>query len=89
MTPPVDDFPCNVFVEVVTDYFEGVLLWPTNPAGSKRTSPSVQGARASSSSSVPSSGWRAGWASRMSTPCTPAQREPVMAAFRAWAAGRN
>jgi predicted anti-sigma-YlaC factor YlaD len=25
MTPPVDDFPCNEFVEVVTDYLEGAM----------------------------------------------------------------
>jgi len=25
MTPPVDDFPCNHFVEVVTDYLDGAL----------------------------------------------------------------
>ena len=25
MTPPVDDFPCNVFVELVTEYLEGAL----------------------------------------------------------------
>ena len=25
MTPPADDFPCNLFVELVTDYLEGAL----------------------------------------------------------------
>jgi anti-sigma factor RsiW len=25
MTPPVDDFPCTEFVELVTDYLDGVL----------------------------------------------------------------
>ena len=25
MTPPVDDFPCNLFVEVITDYLDGAL----------------------------------------------------------------
>jgi predicted anti-sigma-YlaC factor YlaD len=25
MTPPVDDFPCNLFVEVVTDYLDGAM----------------------------------------------------------------
>jgi anti-sigma factor RsiW len=25
MTPPVDDFPCNLFVELVTEYLDGAL----------------------------------------------------------------
>ena len=25
MTPPVDDFPCNLFVELVTDYLDGAM----------------------------------------------------------------
>jgi anti-sigma factor RsiW len=25
MTPPVDDFPCNRFVELVTEYLDGAL----------------------------------------------------------------
>jgi anti-sigma factor RsiW len=25
MTPPVDDFPCNLFVEVITDYLDGAM----------------------------------------------------------------
>jgi anti-sigma factor RsiW len=25
MTPPIDDFPCNEFVEVVTDYLDGAM----------------------------------------------------------------
>ena len=25
MTPPADDFPCNEFVELVTEYLDGAL----------------------------------------------------------------
>jgi hypothetical protein len=25
MTPPADDFPCNLVVEVITDYFDGAM----------------------------------------------------------------
>jgi anti-sigma factor RsiW len=25
MTPPVDDFPCNLFVEVITDYLDDAM----------------------------------------------------------------
>jgi anti-sigma factor RsiW len=88
MTPPVDDFPCNRFVELVTEYLDDAL-----PADETRRLEEhlqicvgcesvldqfravirVSGALAESDVDA----------------LAPAQREPVMSAFREWAAERS
>ena len=54
MTPPADDFPCNQFVELVTEYLEGALS-SDEAGGSTNISRSVEDATACSSSSGRSS----------------------------------
>jgi anti-sigma factor RsiW len=88
MTAPVDDFPCNVFVELVTDYFEGAL-----PGDESRRleahlaiCPGCESVLEQFRAVVRMEG-RLG--EQDVDALTPAQREPVMAAFRAWAAGRS
>lgn len=88
MTPPVDDFPCNVFVELVTEYLDGALPAAevvrledhlTVCAGCVsvleqfRTVIRISGRLAQSDVDA----------------LTPSEREPVIAAFRAWAATRS
>jgi predicted anti-sigma-YlaC factor YlaD len=88
MTPPADDFPCNLFVELVTEYLEGAL----SSAEARRLEEHL--AICGGCESVLEQ-FRA--IIRMSgvladddvDTLTPAQREPVMSAFRAWRAERS
>jgi predicted anti-sigma-YlaC factor YlaD len=88
MTPPADDFPCNRFVELVTEYLEGALSADQSRrldehlaicGGCKsvleqfRTVIRMNGVLAEEDVDT----------------LTPAQREPVISAFRAWAAERT
>ncbi len=88
MTPPADDFPCNLFVELVTEYLEGALSSDETQRLEEhlaicggcesvleqfRVVIRMTGALAEDDVDA----------------LTPAQREPVMSAFREWATARN
>lgn len=87
MTPPVDDFPCIHFVEVITDYLEGAL----EPSEARRLEEHL--AICNGCASVLAQ-FRvivrvAGKLTEHDVEdLTPAQREPLMRAFRQWSTAR-
>ena len=87
MTPPVDDYPCNHFVEVVTDYLDGAL----EPDEARRLEEHL--AICDGCQSVLEQfrvilriTGRIG--EEDVAELAPEQREPLTAAFREWAASR-
>ncbi len=88
MTPPVDDFPCNVFVELVTDYLEGALPGDESRRLEEHFAmcPGCESVLGQFRAIIRIEG-RLG--EQDVDALTPEQREPVMAAFREWAAGRS
>jgi predicted anti-sigma-YlaC factor YlaD len=88
MTPPADDFPCNLFVELVTEYLEGAL-------SSDETQRLQEHLVVCGGCESVLEQFRA--VIRMTgalaeddvDALTPAQREPVMSAFREWATTRS
>jgi anti-sigma factor RsiW len=88
MTPPVDDFPCNEFVEVITDYLDGAMA----PDDARRFEEhlAICGGCASALDQFRTVIRMNGRVTEVDVDAlTPAQREPVMAAFREWAASRG
>ena len=88
MTPPVDDFPCNEFVELVTDYLDGAMP-PTEARRLEEHLAICGGCRKvlEQFQAVIRLSGRLSEADVDALP--PAAREPVMAAFREWAADRR
>ena len=88
MTPPFDDVLCIEFVEVITDYLDGAL--PTDDARRLEEHLAIctgcESALSQFRGLIRLSGRVA--ASDVDA-LTPEQREPVMAAFREWAASRG
>jgi anti-sigma factor RsiW len=87
MTPPVDDFPCNHFVEVVTEYLDGAM----EPDEARRLEEHL--AICDGCQSVLEQfrvilriTGRIG--EEDVAELTPEQREPLTTAFRQWAANR-
>ncbi len=88
MTAPTDDFPCNEFVEMVTDYLDGSLARDDAHRFEEHL------ARCGGCVSVLDQFRAVIRASGRLAPAdvdalTPAQREPMLAAFRDWAATRT
>jgi anti-sigma factor RsiW len=88
MTPPIDDVPCIEFVEVITDYLDGAL--PTDETRRLEEHLAIctgcESALAQFRELIRLSGRVA---ESDIDALTPEQREPVMAAFREWAASRG
>jgi anti-sigma factor RsiW len=88
MTPPADDFPCNEFVELVTAYLDGALP----EADARRLEEHLSICTGCTTvleqfrAVIRSSGALA--ASDVDA-LVPTQRDPLMAAFREWAATRR
>ena len=87
MTPPVDDYPCNHFVEVVTEYLDGAM----DPNEARRLEEHL--AICDGCQSVLEQfrvilriTGRLG--EEHVEELTPEQREPLTAAFREWASNR-
>jgi anti-sigma factor RsiW len=87
MSPPADDFPCNEFVEKVTDYLDGAML----PDDARRLEEHL--AVCDGCESVLeqfrvilriTGQLGTGHVEALS----PAQREPLMHAFRKWSSAR-
>jgi len=88
MTPPVDDFPCNEFVELVTEYLEGAL--PPAEVVRLEDHLAICGGCASVLDQFQTVIRLSGRLSESDVGAlAPSEREPVMAAFRTWAANRN
>ena len=88
MTPPVDDFPCNEFVELVTDYLEGAM--PPNEIRRLEEHLAVCAGCKSVLEQFQTVIRLSGRLSEADVDVLPsATREPVMAAFREWAADRR
>ena len=88
MTPPVDDFPCNQFVELVTEYLDGAL--PADDTARLEAHlqlcPGCQSVLEQFRAIIAMTGHLADTDVQA---LADAQREPVMAVFRDWAAGRG
>jgi predicted anti-sigma-YlaC factor YlaD len=87
MSPPVDDFPCNHFVEVVTEYLDGAM----EPDEARRLEEHLaicDGCRSVLEQFRVILRITGRLAEDDVTDLTPEQREPLTAAFRAWAADR-
>jgi anti-sigma factor RsiW len=88
VTPPVDDFPCNEFVELVTAYLDGAL-----PADDARRLEEHLTVCAGCESVLEQFRTVIALGGRLhddDVDALPAsQRESVMAAFRSWAASRS
>jgi anti-sigma factor RsiW len=88
MTPPVDDFPCNRFVELVTAYLDGAL--PADETRRLEEHLTICGGCESVLEQFRALIRMSGALAESDVDAlTPAQREPVMTAFREWAAGRT
>ena len=88
MTPPVDDFPCNEFVEVVTAYLDGAM-----PADDVRrlgehlaVCPGCESVLKQFRIIITMTGTLA---ESDVDALTDAQRAPLMAVFREWAGSRT
>jgi anti-sigma factor RsiW len=85
MTPPVDDFPCNRFVELVTEYLDGAL--PADETRRLEEHLQLCGGCESVLEQFRAIIRMTGALDEHDVDAlTPAQREPVMAVFRKWAA---
>ena len=88
MTPPVDDLPCNQFVELVTEYLEGAM--PTAEVLRLEDHLAVCPGCASVLEQFHTVIRMSGRLSQSDVDAlAPSEREPVMAAFRTWAATRS
>jgi anti-sigma factor RsiW len=88
MTPPTDDFPCNRFVELVTEYLDGAL--PADETARLEEHLQICGGCESVLEQFRAIIAMAGHLGEADVDALDdAQREPVMAAFRAWAANRS
>jgi hypothetical protein len=88
MTPPVDDFPCNEFVELVTEYLDGAL--PAAEVVRLEDHLTICGGCASVLEQFRTVIRLSGRLSQSDVEAlAPSDREPVMAAFRTWAATRT
>ena len=88
MTPPVDDFPCNLFVELVTEYLDGAL----SAEDTRRLEEHLEicGGCETVLEQFRAVIYIAGALHEADVDAlTTAQREPVMAAFRDWASARG
>jgi predicted anti-sigma-YlaC factor YlaD len=87
MTPPVDDFPCDHFVEVVTEYLDGAM----EPGEARRLEEHLA-VCAGCQSVLEQFRVILRITGRLAETdvdeLTPEQREPLTAAFREWAANR-
>ncbi len=84
MTPPADDFPCNLFVELVTEYLEGALS--SNETRRLEEHLAICGGCESVLEQLRAVIRISGALAEDDVDAlTPAQREPVMSAFREWA----
>jgi anti-sigma factor RsiW len=88
MTPPAHDFPCNLFVELVTEYLDGAL--PADETRRLEEHLAICGGCESVLEQFYAIIRMCGiLAEEDVDTLAPAQREPVMSAFRAWAAERT
>jgi anti-sigma factor RsiW len=88
MTPPADDFPCNVFVELVTEYLDGAL--PADDTRRLEEHLTICGGCDRVLEQFRTIIRVSGHLEEADVDrLTPAQREPVMTAFREWAAARG
>lgn len=88
MTPPADDFPCNEFVELVTDYLDGAM----RPTEVRRLEEhlAICGGCKSVLEQFQTVIRLSGRLSEADVDAlAPSERERVMAAFRDWAASRD
>ena len=88
MTPPVDDFPCNLFVELVTEYLDGAL----SADDTRRLEEHLQicgGCESVLEQFRTVIRMTGALAEDDVDALAPAQRERVMSAFRAWATARS
>jgi predicted anti-sigma-YlaC factor YlaD len=87
MTPPADDFPCSLFVELVTDYLDGAL--PSDEHRRLEEHLDVCGGCTSVLEQFRSAIRTTGaLAEEDVTSIAADQREQIMAVFRAWSATR-
>ena len=88
MTPPADDFPCNLFVELVTEYLEGALS--SDEARRLEEHLAICGGCESVLEQFRAVIRMTGALGEGDVDAlAPAQREPVMSAFRDWASARS
>ena len=88
MTPPVDDFPCNLFVELVTEYLDGAL--PADETARLEAHLEICGGCVGVLEQFRAIVTITGHLAEADVDAlTDAQREPVMTAFREWAAQRT
>ena len=88
MTPPVDDFPCNQFVELVTEYLDGAL--PPDDTRRLEEHLAICGGCDSVLEQFRTIIRVSGHLEEADVDrLTAAQRTPVMTAFREWAATRG
>ncbi len=88
MTPPVDDFPCNLFVELVTEYLDGAL----SAEDTRRLEEHLEicGGCESVLAQFRAVIYIAGVLHEADIDAlTPEQREPIMSAFHDWASARS
>ena len=89
MTPPVDDFPCNVFVEARHRVPRTARCRPTTSRRLEEHLAICAGCESVLEQFRAVIRMEGRLGEQDVDALTPAQREPVMAAFRAWAAGRS
>jgi len=88
MTPPLDDFPCNRFVELVTEYLDDAL--PADETRRLEEHLQICGGCESVLEQFRAIIRMTGTLAETHVDAlTPDQREPVMSAFREWAAERS
>ena len=88
MTPPVDDFPCNRFVELVTEYLDGAL--PADETARLEEHLRICGGCDSVLEQFRTIIQLTGHLGQADVDALSAdQRAPVMAAFRDWASTRH
>ena len=87
MTPPVDDFPCDRFVELVTEYLDDAL--PADETRHLEEHLAICGGCESVLEQFRAIIRITGTLGESDVDAlTPAQREPLMSVFREWAAAR-
>lgn len=87
MTPPLDDFPCNLFVEVITDYLDDAM----EPNQARRLEEHLeicQGCRSVLDQFRVILRLTGRLREQDVERLAPEQREPLTRAFREWAAAR-
>jgi hypothetical protein len=87
MSPPADDFPCNLFVEVITDYLDGAM--EPNEARRLEEHLSICDGCASVLEQYRVILRLTGRLGEHDVDAlTPTEREPLMTAFREWSLAR-